>query len=72
MDLVSARSNYFPRQRPSAITLLAQEQRKTAAEQRGASLFYRSANRRRPRISAGNAMSVADNFLQKQQKQQNL
>jgi catechol 2,3-dioxygenase len=33
-------------------------------------LFSRLPNRRRPRISAENAMSFADNFIQKQQKQQ--
>src|SRR5229473_6722081 len=46
------------------------KQRRTAKEQRTPPLFLRSANRRRPRISAEKAMSTADNFLQKQQKQQ--
>src|SRR6266851_4990632 len=35
----------------------------------GASLLLRSPYRRRPRISAGNEISMADNSLQKQQKQ---
>jgi hypothetical protein len=39
-------------------------------KQRALLLFSRLPNRRRPRISAENAMSVADNFVQKQQKQQ--
>src|SRR5216684_2867348 len=42
---------------------------RTAKEQR-TPLFLCSPNRRRPRISAEKAMSTADNFLQKQQKQQ--
>jgi hypothetical protein len=46
------------------------EQRETAIEQRPASLFFRSRNRHWPRISAGNAISVADYLLEKQQKQQ--
>jgi len=33
-------------------------------------LFFRSFRRRYPRISAENEGSAADNFLQKQQKQQ--
>jgi hypothetical protein len=36
----------------------------------GVSLFFRSLNHRRPRISAGSEISMADNFLQKQRKQQ--
>jgi len=46
------------------------KQRRTAQEQRTPPLFLRSPNRRRPRISAEKEMSTADNFLQKQQKQQ--
>ena len=42
----------------------------TPQKQRAIPLFSRSPNRWRPRISAENAMSSADNFLQKQQKQQ--
>jgi hypothetical protein len=41
----------------------------TAAEQRSVSLFFRSPRRRRPRISVENAMSIADNLWEKQQKQ---
>jgi len=41
-----------------------------SGKQRATLLFSRLPNRRRPRISAENAMSVADNFVQKQQKQQ--
>jgi hypothetical protein len=33
-------------------------------------LFFRSPNRREPRISAKNAISMADNSLPKQRKQQ--
>jgi hypothetical protein len=43
--------------------------RKNSGKQRNASLFFRSPNRRRPRISAGNAISVAADFLQKQREQ---
>jgi hypothetical protein len=42
---------------------------KTAAEQRAVSLFFASPNQRRPRISAENVMSIADNFWEEQQKQ---
>jgi hypothetical protein len=42
----------------------------TAQKQRPIPLFSRSPNRWQPRISAENAMSLADNFVQKQQKQQ--
>jgi hypothetical protein len=42
----------------------------TAAKQRQIPLFFRSSSRRKPRISAENAISFADNFRQKQQKQQ--
>jgi creatinine amidohydrolase len=34
-----------------------------------AGLFFASPHQRRPRVSAGNGVPVADNFLQKQQKQ---
>jgi hypothetical protein len=44
---------------------------KTAQKQRAIPLFSRSPNRSRPRISAENAIAPADNFVQKQQKQQN-
>jgi hypothetical protein len=46
-----------------------EKQRKTAAEQRQIPLFFRSPSRRKPRISAENAMSFADKFPAKQQKQ---
>src|SRR6266849_842208 len=46
------------------------KQRRTAKERRTPPLFLRAPNRRRPRISAEKEMSTADNFLQKQQKQQ--
>jgi hypothetical protein len=45
------------------------KQRITAKEQRALPLFLRSPNRRRPRIPAEKEMSMADNLLQKQQKQ---
>src|SRR5437870_5193480 len=41
----------------------------TAQKQRAIPLFSRSPNRWRPRISAENAISFAENFIQKQQKQ---
>jgi hypothetical protein len=41
----------------------------TAAKQRQIPLFFRSPSRRKPRISAENAMFFADNFRQKQRKQ---
>jgi hypothetical protein len=47
------------------------EQWKTAAKQRAISLFCRSPHRQRPRISAENAMSSADNLWQKQQNSGN-
>jgi hypothetical protein len=65
----SARSNYFRDNASSRLLLPGQEERKTAAEQRGVSLFFCSPNRRRTRISAGNAISLADNFPQKQREQ---
>jgi hypothetical protein len=40
-------------------------------KQRAVPLFSQSPNRWLPRISAENAMSLADNLVQKQQKQQN-
>jgi hypothetical protein len=43
----------------------------TAQKQRAVLLFSQSPNRWRQRISVENAMSSADNFVQKQQKQQN-
>jgi len=43
---------------------------KTAQKQRAIPLFSRSPNRWRLRISAENAIAPADNFVQKQQKQQ--
>jgi hypothetical protein len=42
---------------------------KNSDETAGMSLFFNSPNRRRPRISAGKEVPVADNLLQKQQKQ---
>jgi hypothetical protein len=65
----SARSNYFRDNASSRLLLPGQEQQKTAAEQRGVSLFFCSPNRRRARISAGSAISLADNFPQKQREQ---
>jgi hypothetical protein len=50
---------------------LDQENNRNSAKQRVIPLFSQSPNRRWPRISAENAMSFADNFIQKQQKQQN-
>jgi hypothetical protein len=41
----------------------------TAQKQRAIPVFSQSSNRWRPSISAENAMSSADNFVQKQQKQ---
>src|SRR5207237_5764347 len=46
--------------------LLTQEQRQTAVEQRGHSLFSRSLKRQRPRISAQNENDDADNLPRKQ------
>jgi hypothetical protein len=43
-------------------------QTKTAKEQRGCRLFYRSPNRRQPRISAVDEISMADSLLDEQQK----
>jgi len=51
------------------LDLFQPKQRGTAKEQPTPPLFLRPPNRRRPRISAENEMSTADNFLQKQQKQ---
>jgi hypothetical protein len=45
--------------------VVSREQRGTV----GVSLFFRSLNHRRPRISAGSEISMADNFPQKQRKQ---
>ena len=42
-------------------------QRKQRKKQRAVPLFSPSPNRWRPRISAENAMSFADNFVQEQQ-----
>jgi hypothetical protein len=42
----------------------------TATEQRASPLFFCSPYRCRPRISAANAISMADNLPQQQQKQQ--
>jgi hypothetical protein len=43
---------------------------KSAQKQRAIPLFSRSLNRRRPKISAENAIAPADNLVQEQQKQQ--
>jgi len=51
-------------------TKTAENSERTAKEQRTPPLFLRAPNRRRRRISAEKEMSTADNFLQKQQKQQ--
>jgi hypothetical protein len=68
-----------PRPEPIAVpvvhfcisTTKQRTQRKTAQKQRAIPLFSRSPNRWWPRISAENAIAPADNFAQKQQKQQN-
>jgi hypothetical protein len=44
-------------------------QTKTAKEQRAWRLFYRSPNRRQPRISAVDEISMADSLPDEQQKQ---
>jgi len=44
-----------------------EKQRKQRKKQRAVPLFSPPPNRWRPRISAENAMSLADNFVQKQQ-----
>src|SRR5271155_5636158 len=47
----------------------AQEQRKTAMEQRQFSLFHRRPKWWQPRISAENEVSLADNLRKEQRKQ---
>jgi hypothetical protein len=69
---ISSPARLFSAATPLGDHIVPQEQRETAAEQRGSSLFFRSPHRRRPRISAGNAIPAADYFLQKQQKQREL
>jgi hypothetical protein len=54
----------------SAISLIVVA--KSSEKQRPRWLFFIAANRREPSVSAANAMSFADNFLQKQQKQRDL
>jgi hypothetical protein len=52
-----------------SLDFYTQEQREAAAKQRVFSLFFRSPDRRRPRIYAEHAMSAAVNLPQKQQEQ---
>jgi hypothetical protein len=70
-SLQAKRSN---RVRGSAISqfVLFRKQRKTATEERGASLFFRLLNHRRPRVSAETENLIANNLLEKQQKQPEL
>jgi hypothetical protein len=42
---------------------------KTAAEQRGFSLFRHWLNRQKPRVSAKNGISLADHSVEKQREQ---
>ena len=61
-----------PMAEPMYFLCLDQEvQRKQRKKQRAVPLFSQSPNRWLPRSSAENAMSLADNLVQKQQKQQN-
>jgi hypothetical protein len=56
---------------PQALFLICVRARtaKNSGQQREFSLFLQRLNPRQPRISAKNEISLADNFLQKQQKQ---
>ena len=52
--------------------LMFPETAENSGEQRARPLFWVFAERRRPRIPAANAVSLADNLPQQQQKQQQL
>src|SRR2546430_1105129 len=67
MGLITPRvvSRDEPSPRCCAPTKTADNSSRTA----GTLLFFRSPNPRRPRISAGNKLIIAEYFLQKQQKQ---
>jgi len=53
---------------PSRLLRFSQQQRKAAAEQPAGGCFFVRRAVRRPRISVGNEMSMADNLLQKTAK----
>src|SRR5712692_4871690 len=65
----SARSNYFPRQRPFATTLASTRTVENSDRTAGRRAVLSRAEPSPTYNFRGNAISVADNFLQKQQKQ---